>query len=239
VSGDALRGPAPHAFVSDLDAPVLDPVDRHHIERVLRLRAGDRLTVSDGAGAWRACRFGPELTVDGERHALDRPAPRLTVGFALVKGERPELIVQKLTELGIDEIVVFRAARSVVRWDAARADRHGDRLRRVAREAAMQSRRCWLPEVVLTGDVRDAAAQAGTGQVALAEQGGGPPSATTTALLVGPEGGWSDEERLQVAAKVGLGDHVLRVETAAIAAGVVLAAMRSGWLKPAGSAGGV
>ena len=62
MSGDELRGPAPHAFVADLSAPVLDPDDRHHLERVLRMRAGDRLTVSDGAGAWRACRFGPDLT---------------------------------------------------------------------------------------------------------------------------------------------------------------------------------
>jgi 16S rRNA (uracil1498-N3)-methyltransferase len=239
VSGDELRGSAPHAFVSDLAAPVLDADDRHHLERVLRLRSGDRLTVSDGAGSWRACRFGPELAVDGERHSVEAPAPELTVGFALVKGERPELIVQKLTELGIDRIVAFPAARSVVRWDPERAARHADRLRRVAREAAMQSRRCWLPDLVVAAGLDEAVAAGGPGEVALAEQGGGVPSAATTTVLVGPEGGWSDEERAQVPPTVALGAHVLRVETAAIAAGVVLAAIRSGWWKAAGSAGRV
>jgi 16S rRNA (uracil1498-N3)-methyltransferase len=200
---------------------------------------GDTLTVSDGAGAWRDCRFGPELEPAGEIHDLAAPDPVLTVGFALVKGERPELIVQKLTELGIDRIVAFPAARSVVRWDAERALRHGQRLGRVAREASMQSRRCWLPEIVVASGFGEVVAASDRPALALADRDGEAPSGATTTVLVGPEGGWTDQERAAVPRQVGLGDHVLRVETAAIAAGVVLGALRSGRLKPARIAGGV
>ncbi len=202
--------------------------DRHHLERVLRVRAGDAVTVSDGAGSWRDCRFGPELVTDGEVHHLPAPEPVLTIGFALVKGERPELIVQKLTELGIDRIVAFAADRSVVKWDAERALRHGRRLDRVAREASMQSRRCRLPEIVVAGGFAQVVAASSPGALALADRGGEAPTGATTTVLVGPEGGWTDEERAAVPRRVGLGDHVLRVETAAIAAGVVLGALRSG-----------
>jgi 16S rRNA (uracil1498-N3)-methyltransferase len=218
---------------------VLDADDRHHLERVLRIRPGDTVTVSDGAGSWRDCRFGPELVGDGEVQHVAAPQPALTIGFALVKGERPELIVQKLTELGIDRIVAFPAARSVVRWDAERALRHRQRLGRVAREAAMQSRRCWLPEIVVAPGFADVVAASPPEALALADRGGEAPVAATTTVLVGPEGGWTDEERAAAARRVGLGDHVLRVETAAIAAGVVLGALRSGRLKSARIAGGV
>jgi 16S rRNA (uracil1498-N3)-methyltransferase len=80
----AATGAKAHAFVDDLEAPVLDPADRHHLERVLRLGAGDGLTVSDGAGAWRVCRFGPSIEPDGAVHHLPPPEPPLTVCFAPV-----------------------------------------------------------------------------------------------------------------------------------------------------------
>jgi len=250
VADDGPDGPdgpdgrgGPHVFVGDVSRPELTDDDRHHLERVLRIRPGDELTVSNGAGAWRPCRFGPEIEPAGAIRTVPAVVPALTIGFALVKGERPELIVQKLTELGIDRVVAFAADRSVVRWDAERAERHGERLRKVAREASMQSRRCRLPEIVVAGgfDAVVAGAQAGApeGSLALADRGGPPPSPATTTVLVGPEGGWSDRERAAVAGKVGLGDHVLRVETAAIAAAVVLGALRSGRVKAAPSAGGV
>ena len=76
--------------------------------------------------------------------------PALTVVFAPTKGERPEWVVQKLTELGIDRIVPLRSERSVVRWSGQRGQATAERLRRVAREAAAQCRRVWLPEVADT-----------------------------------------------------------------------------------------
>lgn len=213
-----------HAFVADLVRPELDPYDRHHLERVLRLRPGDALSVSDGAGGWRLCRFGPALEPAGEIATDPRPAPPLTVAFALVKGERPEWAVQKLTELGVDRIVAFAAARSVVRWDAERAARQTERLRRVAREAAAQSRRTWLPEVegVVPFDV--VVSEPGA---ALADREGDPPWLATGPVLVGPEGGWADVEH-SAAPRMALGPHVLRAETAAVTVGALLAALRAG-----------
>jgi 16S rRNA (uracil1498-N3)-methyltransferase len=214
-----------HAFVADLERPVLEPTDRHHLERVLRLAPGDVVTVSDGAGAWRACRFGAELDPVSEVVVEPAPEPVVTIAFALVKGERPEWIVQKLTELGVDVIVAFRADRSVVRWDAARADRHRARLQTVAREAAMQSRRTRLPHVAPVTHLAELARLPGA---CLAERDGGPPSLARSTVLVGPEGGWSADERGLGLPTVGLGPHVLRAETAAVAAGVLLTALRAG-----------
>ena len=115
--------------------------------------------------------------------------PELGVAFALVKGDRPELAVQKLTELGIDVIVPFVAERSVVRWDAERAARHHERLTRIAREAAMQCRRAWLPAVEVVTDFAGVAARS---RAAITTVGGQKLDLTShRLLLVGPEGGWS------------------------------------------------
>src|SRR5690606_13757029 len=114
--------------------------DRHHLERVLRVRPGTPVSFADGTGRWRAGRFGASPEVDGPVRAEPRTAPAVTIAFALVKGERPELVVQKLTEPGADVVVPFDAARGVVCWDDVRAARNLDRLRRIAREAAMQCR---------------------------------------------------------------------------------------------------
>ena len=221
----------PHAFVADLDAPALDPEDRHHFERVLRLRPGDELTVSDGAGRWRPCILGTELTPTGPVVEVPAPAPRLTVAFALVKGARPELVVQKLTELGIDRIVPFTAARSVARWDVGKADRQGERLARVAREASMQSRRCHLPEVDALSTFAQVAALPGAVR---AEREGRPLTVSTSTLLIGPEGGWDDAERAALTDEVAVGVQVLRAETAALAAATLLTALRSGLVGEAG-----
>lgn len=220
----------PHVFVDDLAAPELDAGDRHHLERVLRLRPGDELTVSDGAGRWRAARLGPSLDDLGPIVDVERATPALTVGFSLVKGDRPEWTVQKLTELGVDRIVPLTTDRTVVRWDGAKSARNGERLRRIAREAAMQCRRVWLPVVADVESFDDAVAAA---DVCVADPGGLPPSLERPSILVGPEGGWSDRERARVdaSARVALGPHVLRAETAAIAAGTALAMLRAGLVR--------
>jgi len=220
---DGRRGP--HVFVADLDAPEPDDDDRRHLERVLRVRVGDPLTVSDGAGSWRSCVMGDPVEVTGPIGVVAAPTPRLTVAFALVKGARPELVVQKLTELGVDEIIPFTAARSVARWDDEKAGRQHERLVKVAREASMQSRRCWLPVVHGLRTFAEVAALPGA---SLAERGGRPPSVASSTVLIGPEGGWDDTERAAVSDHVNFGEQVLRAETAALAAGAVLAALRAG-----------
>lgn len=223
------RSAAAHVFVDDLDRLALDPDDRHHLERVLRLRAGDPLTVGDGQGGWRPATFGPEVVPAGDIVRDPAPEPALTVAFALLKGERPELVVQKLTELGVDRIVPMAAERCVVRWEGDRARRHVARLRRVAREAAMQCRRTWLPEVT---DVQPFATVASWPGAALAEAGGQPLDLRHPVVLVGPEGGWAPPERAAGLPTVSLGRLVLRSETAAIAAATLLVAQRDGWLRP-------
>jgi 16S rRNA U1498 N3-methylase RsmE len=111
-------------FVDDLDAPALDDADDHHLRRVLRLRDGDEVTIADGRGRWRRARFGRAIECVSAVDDEPMVAPEITVAFAVVKGDRPEFIVQKLTELGVDRVVPFVAARSVVRWDDDRAVRH-------------------------------------------------------------------------------------------------------------------
>ena len=218
------RGLGPHVFVEDLDAPRLDDDDRHHLARALRLRPGDPLTASDGAGRWRRARFGDELVPEGDIEEVPDPGPEVVVAFTPVKGPRPEWAVQKLTELGVDGIWLLVADRSVVRWAGARGDGHRERLARVAREAAMQSRRCTLPSLRVGLPVAEASATPG----AVLAHPGGPPSAVGQVVLVGPEGGWSDAELAAAPGVVGLGPTVLRAETAAVAAGVLLTSLRAG-----------
>ena len=229
----AAGGPGPHVLVEDVDAPALSVDDRHPRERGLRLRSGDPFSVGDGAGRWRPCRFGARIEPVGAVVSVDAPRPEVAVGFAVLKGGRGDYVVQKLTELGVDRIVPFVAERSVVRWEGARVDRQLQRWRRVAREALMQCRRLWLPQVEPVrafGDLDLAGA-------ALAVPGGRALAPAENCVLVGPEGGWTAVELAAVSGHVGLGPNVLRAETAAIAAAAVLGARRSGHLPTAQETG--
>ena len=153
------------------------------------------------------------------------------MAFAPTKGDRPEWVVQKLTELGVDRIVPLRTARSVVRWEGDRALRQVERLRRIAREASAQSRRVWLPEVTGVCVLGAVAEVAGAAPV-LADPGGGPPGLDRPVVAVGPEGGWDDDERSAATATVGLGPTVLRAETAAVAAATLLCSLRCRVVSP-------
>ena len=221
-----LRRSAAHVFVTAIDAPLLTDVDHHHLARVLRLRTGEQVSVSDGCGSWRMCRFvdSPVLEIDTPVSHTDRTMPLLTIGFALPKGDRPEWIVQKLTEIGIDHIVLLHTDRSVVRWQVDKAERGLAKLHKVAREASMQSRRLWLPTI---SGPTSLSAIAGSG-VALAEPEGMAVSLATPTVLIGPEGGWAPEELSAQPAHVGLGSSIMRVETAALVAASRLSALRDG-----------
>jgi 16S rRNA (uracil1498-N3)-methyltransferase len=123
-------------------------------------------------------------------------------------------MVQKLTEIGVSEIVFLHCARSVVRWEGDRAGKQLARMRRIAKEAAVQSRRVWLP--TLRGPVSFTEVVATPG-VVLAEPDGDP-AATGTCVVVGPEGGFSPEELALPVPRVRVSNTVLRVETAAVVA---------------------
>ena len=231
--------PAAWVFVADLDELRLGPGDAHHLSRVLRLVPGEQVGASDGTGRWRPCvvtavgggdvRLEPDAPV-----AVDEPPdPPITVGFSLLKGDRPELVVQKLTELGVDRILPLTTARTVVRWDAARSLRGVTRLRQVAREAAMQARRSRLPEVAPVTSLAAAAAALGAFGALCEQDGDERPSLHRPGLLVGPEGGWDASETTCGLPTVALGPHTLRAETAAIAAGVLLCGLRSATVRSA------
>lgn len=213
----------PHVFVTDLDAPELVDDDRHHLERSLRLRTGDPLTVSDGNDRWRAARFGASLDVVGAIVEVPAPLWPVELAVALTKGTKPELAVQKATELGVDRIVVFSADHSVARWVGDKVERSVERLRRVAREAAMQSRQVRLPTVEFVAELT----ALDDGRFRRADFGGSGIDATTTSIAIGPEGGWSERERALLARTVDLGPTVLRAETAAIAAATQMTALRA------------
>ncbi len=213
----------PLVFVDDLEEPRLAPDDLHHFTRSLRIKPGAALTICDGRGGWRGARFGPAPEPDGDIVVAARPAVTLTVGFAPVKGDRSDLVVQKLTELGIDVIVPLRTERSVVRWDDARAAKNADRHRRIAREAAMQSRNLWLPVVQPFTDL--VAFLADRPEAALADPAGSVLAGSQRSLVIGPEGGFSTAE-LVGRPTVSLPGGILRTETAAIAAAVLLSAHR-------------
>jgi 16S rRNA (uracil1498-N3)-methyltransferase len=221
-----LVASAAHVFVESLDAPMLGDDDAHHLGRVLRLRAGETVTVSDGVGGWRECVFAGGSLLDpvGEINREPEPPHRVAIGFGIPKGDRPEWIVQKLTEIGADRIIPLLTDRGVVRWSGDRDARNLERLRRVAREASCQSRRTWLPVV---DDVASAFEVMSGAGVAAATMDGAPLGVDVTTILVGPEGGWTPRELGVSTATVGLGDTVLRVETAALVACTLLVQRRN------------
>jgi 16S rRNA (uracil1498-N3)-methyltransferase len=226
-------------FVDDPAAPALDEAEAHHLATVLRLHRGEEVIVSDGRGTWARTRWvgdgvvsalqdGAGVGGDGRVLREPRMEPRLTVAFAPTKGERPEWVIQKLTELGIDRIVPLLCERSVVRWSGARGAATVERLRRVAREAAAQCRRVWLPEVGDTVRFADLPSLGGAGEVVLAQLSGDRPTVAQRVVAVGPEGGWSTEELGSGLPTVGFGLSVLRAETAAVTAGALMASLRTG-----------
>jgi 16S rRNA (uracil1498-N3)-methyltransferase len=220
-------------FVEDPALPVLDQADTHHLTAVLRLRDGEIVVAGDGAGRWAPCRMRPGGALEpvGPVETTEAPAPTLTVAFAPVKGDRPEWVVQKLTELGVDRIVPILTVRSVVRWEGDRATKAVERLRRVAREGAAQSRRAWLPEVAAVSSLGSLAALTGM-PTALASPGGSPPDLARSVVAIGPEGGWDQAELEAGYETVGLGPTILRAETAAIAVGTLLCALRQHLIAP-------
>jgi 16S rRNA (uracil1498-N3)-methyltransferase len=221
----------------------LDEAARHHLSRVLRLRDGAAMEVSDGRGSVAPARLAGDavaLTAPVTTHPA--PVPSLTVAQGLPRSRKLDEVVRQVTELGADRIVPVAAARSVTQLTGERADRAVDRWAAVGKAAAEQSRRPWCPEV--TGVVPAATVlevlPAGT-QLLVAHVGARDPlptvarDATTDhlAVAIGPEGGWTEDEVTAFvdagATPVALGPTVLRTEHAAAAALAVLAAVAGRW----------
>lgn len=228
------------------DQLVLSGPEGRHAADVRRLTAGERVDLTDGAGQLAECvvtraqRGTLELAVRGRR--IIPPAdPALAVAQAIPKGERGQLAVELMTEVGVDVVIPWAAKRCVVRWSGERGDRALARWRSTAREAGKQARRARFPEVAgpagLTGlTARLAAAacaivldpDADTALGALPLPGTG-----EILLIVGPEGGLAPEETgaLTAAGAVtaNLGPTVLRASTAGAVAAAVLLSRLSRW----------
>jgi 16S rRNA (uracil1498-N3)-methyltransferase len=213
---------AAQVLVDDLAHLHVSESDRHHLVRVLRLRAGEVVVACDGRGSWQLCAIDADGTLapKGDVTVEASPSEPTSVWLPPLKGDRAEWAIAKLTELGIDVIGLLRCERTSVRLDPVTTERILARWRRVAREAACQSRRTWLPTIAGPLDV--AAVLASGARTCDLE--GTAPLRAPLALVVGPEGGWGESERRDPAECVGLAATVLRTETAAVVAAAALRA---------------
>ena len=224
----------------------LTGAEGHHAARVRRLGPGEALLLGDGRGALLECTVhavGPDgLVLDVvHRRRVPPPVPRLVVVQALPKGERAELAVETMTELGVDGIVPWAAAHSVTQWRGPRGEKALERWRRAAREAAKQSRRAWVPEIAplaataaLTPLLSTAAAALVLHEGAVEPLAGARlPAAGDVVVVVGPEGGIAPDELAGFtaagAAAVRLGSPVLRTSTAGAAALAALSLRLGRW----------
>ena len=240
----------PSLFLVD-DLPVgdsfrLDGGEGRHAARVKRVRSGEQVLVSDGRGALLECEVsntggdGMSLIVISRRR-IPAPQPRIVVVQALPKGERAELAVETLTEVGVDEIVPWAAERSIVRWDGERGAKALGRWRSTAREAGKQSRRAAFPVVTSVRSTREVTelVRAADASYVLHETATDPlalqafPPRGTVVLIVGPEGGVTEAEVGAFldagAVAVRLGASVLRTSTAGAAAAAVVSAGTARW----------
>ncbi|WP_354640286.1 16S rRNA (uracil(1498)-N(3))-methyltransferase [Kitasatospora camelliae] len=241
VETAVLAAAAPGALVR------LDGAEGRHAAAVKRLEAGEAVTLADGQG----------LGVDGTvaavhgKDALDvtvlevraepEPSPRIVVVQALPKGDRGELAVETMTEVGVDVVIPWAASRCITQWKGDRGAKALAKWRATAREAGKQSRRLRFPEVrelITTRQLAPLLGQAALAAV-LHEDGAEPlataplPGSGDIVLVVGPEGGVAPEE-LAAFAEAGakpyrLGPSVLRTSTAGVAAGALLLGRTGRW----------
>jgi 16S rRNA (uracil1498-N3)-methyltransferase len=214
--------------------------EHHYLARVRRARPGDTIELVDGAGR-RATATIARLSdaetalVAGPPEAIAAAPPLVRALIPLIKGDRMDACIEKLVEVGADRIVVWPAARSVVRLDDARRDTRIARYRALAQAAARQSGRAQVPEIAAAESLDAALAElpGGTHLVldpasdAALDLGG---AASEVTVISGPEGGLAPDERDQLAGftPLGLGPRVLRAETApVVAVALIRAATRS------------
>jgi 16S rRNA (uracil1498-N3)-methyltransferase len=227
---------------------VLDGPEGHHAAAVQRLRPGERLMLGDGRGATAAAEVETvgkgtlTVTVIHRRYAPPN-RPHLVVAQGIPKGERGELAVAAMTEVGVDEIVPWAASRSVAIWRGERGSRSRDKWASTAREAAKQARRAWVPTVSEPLSTKELASRAmdldGRATFVLHEEASVPlasvqlPDRDEVVLVIGPEGGVAEDELAMFehagAIAVRLGDNVLRTSTAGVAALSVLQTRLGRW----------
>ncbi|WP_441246170.1 16S rRNA (uracil(1498)-N(3))-methyltransferase [Kitasatospora sp. McL0602] len=241
VETERLAGALPGAVVR------LDGAEGRHAAAVKRLEPGEAVTLADGLGLGVDGTVAAVLGKDaldvtvGEVRREAEPSPRIVVVQALPKGDRGELAVETMTEVGVDVVIPWAASRCITQWKGERGAKALAKWRATAREAGKQARRLRFPEVreLMTtrqlAPLLSAAALAGV----LHEEGATPlatadlPPTGDIILIVGPEGGVSPDE-LAAFAEAGahpyrLGPSVLRTSTAGVAAGALLLGRTGRW----------
>jgi 16S rRNA (uracil1498-N3)-methyltransferase len=239
-------------FLADRDSLVqgarltLDGPEGRHAATVRRLAPGKAVVLTDGAGRIAHCKVAAAVKNRLEVDVLDvhdepPPRQRLVVIQALPKAERGERAVETMTEVGVDVIVPWAAARCIAQWRGERADKALARWRATAREAAKQARRSWLPEVTeLASTARVAARIRASATAVVLHEGAAAaigdirlPATGDILLIVGPEGGLTPEEVTELsgagAQPVRLGPTVLRTSTAGSVAAALLLSRTSRW----------
>jgi 16S rRNA (uracil1498-N3)-methyltransferase len=249
--GSGMPAAGPPLFLvaaGELTGPVvtLTGTEGHHAAVVRRLRVGERADVTDGAGTLAEgvviSVAKDSVTIDVRAlHTVPPPEPRLAVAQALPKGDRGELAVELMTEVGVDAIIPWSAERSITRWQAERGEKALGKWRSTAREAAKQSRRPWLPEVAELATTAALAKHAATAALAIVLEADAAaklhelplPERGELLLIVGPEGGISPAERATLreadAIEARLGPTVLRTSTAGAAAAAILLSRAARW----------
>jgi 16S rRNA (uracil1498-N3)-methyltransferase len=236
----AAADAAAHTFVPELPEHLtIAGREGHHLQRVRRLRSGERVTAADGTGTWRpyeitgAVRGRLELTAAGPACAEPEPAPAVTLALALTKVGLDQ-VVAPVTELGVARVEPVRTRRSVVRWDAAKAAAAVARMQAIARAAAAQSRRARIPLVAPVAPLEHLTGRPG---LVVADRAGVPAAALRVpdeqgwTVLVGPEGGLDAEELAALGdgfERLAVGPHVLRAGTAPVAAVAALRGRSTG-----------
>ncbi|MFF4499791.1 16S rRNA (uracil(1498)-N(3))-methyltransferase [Streptomyces sp. NPDC001401] len=241
---DSLEGVGPGAII-ELDGP-----EGRHAVSVRRLQPGEAVVLTDGLGRGAA---GVVLSASGKDHLVvepfefpvePEPSPRITVVQALPKGDRGELAVETMTETGVDAVVPWSAARCITQWKGERGLKALAKWRATAREAGKQSRRLRFPEVADAATTKQVAALLAKADFAAVlhedrDYGSEPlataelPSSGEIVLVVGPEGGVSEQE-LALFEEAGakayrLGRSVLRTSTAGTAATALLLGRTGRW----------
>jgi 16S rRNA (uracil1498-N3)-methyltransferase len=234
-------GPVTEAAVGQVVVVTGD--EARHAVVVRRLTVGEQVVLVDGSGTAATCtvvatsKSSLEARVD-EITSSSLPLPTVTVVQAIPKGDRADLTVEVLTEIGVDRIVPWAASRCVGVWRGERAAKSLAKWRATAQEAAKQSRRAWVPEVteqMSTAQVADLLGQADLA-VVLHESATSPLAAldlddvASVAVVVGPEGGITDDELAAFGAHVvRMGEPVLRTSTAGVAAVAALLSRTERW----------
>jgi len=223
---------------------ILEGAEARHAVTVSRLAPGERISIGNGAGLVAT---GTVVVAEHTRlevavevvEATERAHPAIFLAQALAKGDRDELAVQAATELGVDGVIPWAAARSISRWEGAKVAKGRDRWMAVVREAAKQSLRAWLPDVLELATTKQLAQLSPASHLVVLD----PTAAVSIAelelddrdvvVLVGPEGGVADHELdafiAAGASAVRLGPEVLRTSTAGPAAIAVLNVRLGRW----------